>query len=471
MELTKATLQEISSDDPPRELGDPIAVQFNPSSLRLQLSNQVEGGKSRGRQNRQFLGSSSTQLTLDLVFDSADEGSDAVPRSVREKTALVEKFVVPRIEGESKQAPPKLRFQWGRLVLDGLVDSVNIDFDHFAADGTPLRARVGLTIREQDSKYQFLESGPGANRAGNAPAPGAAASGAPGSSGSGGDRSGLSLGGESAADFAARMGVDPAAWRGLAAGLDATVSLEAGVEIGFSANLNAGAGLGVSLGAQAGAALSLEASLGLDAGVGAVAGVGAGASLASGFNLSAAGGVGPALESVKIARSQTAQQQARNAFSAPPASTAPASSATTGRSRAVAGATARAAPLAPGTAHARPGLPEQPRQPLARTGLPAAGAAPASAPLPPKADLRAVSFAFGVPLRPTLGAAAEQRADAAQGSISLRPKTASGDPPLTDDPTTPGWIALPEPTRSRRSTRGGVVPSKKPCNCGPCGGK
>jgi hypothetical protein len=469
MELKKATLQEISSDDPPRELGDPIPVQFNPTSLRLQLSNQVEGGQSRGRQNRQFLGSSSTQLTLDLVFDSADEGSDAAPRSVREKTALIEKFVVPKIEGEDKQAPPKLRFQWGRLVLDGLVDSVNIDFDHFAADGTPLRAKVGLTIKEQDSKYQFLEAGPGANRAGNAPAPGAASAGAPGSSGGGGDRSGLSLGGESAADFAARMGIDPAAWRGLAAGLDATVSLEAGLEIGFSANLNVSAGLGVSLGAQAGASLSLEASLGLDAGVSAVAGVGAGASLASGFNLSAAGGVGAAIESVKIAKSQTAQQQARNAFSAPPAG-GTATTAATGRSVAPAGATARAAPLAPGTANARPGLPEQPRSPLARTGLPSPASSAAPAPLPPRADPRAVSFAFGVPLRPTLGAAADQRAGAAQGSISLRPKTVSGEPPLTDDPTTPGWIALPEPTRTSRTTRSRPMRTK-PCNCGPCGGK
>jgi hypothetical protein len=81
-----------------------------------------------------------------------------------------------------------------------------------------------------------------------------------------------------------------------------------------------------------------------------------------------------------------------------------------------------------------------------------------------------VSFAFGVPLRPTLGAAADQRAGAAQGSISLRPKTVSGEPPLTDDPTTPGWIALPEPTRTSRTTRSRPMRTK-PCNCGPCGGK
>jgi len=415
MELKKATLREISSDNPPRDLGQPIPVQFNPTTLRLQLANRIEGGQSRGRQVRQFTGSSSTSLTLDLVFDTADEGSDESPRSVREKTALLEKFVLPRGEGRNKQAPPKVRFHWGRLIIEGLIESVDIDFDHFAADGTPLRAKVGVTIKEQNSRYQYLEAGAGANTARNTPTPNGSTAGAPGSSGSGGDRSALSLAGESVADFAARVGVDPAAWRAMAGGLNATVSLRAGLEIGFDTAANLGAGFGASLGVQAGTSLSLEASLGLAPGVSAVPGVGAETGLAAGFRLSAAGGVGPALESVKIARSDMAEQRSRKAFEAPPA-------------------------------HA------------------AAGGAP-SAPLRPRADPRATSFAFGVPLRPSVGAAAKERSGTIQGAVPLRPKTASGDPPLTDDPTTPGWLALPEPAatvlmsrdRARRAGR---------CACG-----
>ena len=40
-----------------------IPVQFNPSSLRLTLSNSVDGGTSRGRQVQQYNGSSSTQTS------------------------------------------------------------------------------------------------------------------------------------------------------------------------------------------------------------------------------------------------------------------------------------------------------------------------------------------------------------------------------------------------------------------------
>jgi hypothetical protein len=93
--LQKATLQEISSDEKDSTVGDPVPVQFNPTTLKLQISNSVEGGESRGRQTRQYIGSSSTTLSLDLAFDTADEGTDAAPVSVLERTAAVEKFLLP----------------------------------------------------------------------------------------------------------------------------------------------------------------------------------------------------------------------------------------------------------------------------------------------------------------------------------------------------------------------------------------
>ena len=66
--LSKATLQEIASDEGSTPKGDPVEVQFNPATLRLQISNTIEGGDTRGRQVRQYIGSSSTTLTIDLVL-------------------------------------------------------------------------------------------------------------------------------------------------------------------------------------------------------------------------------------------------------------------------------------------------------------------------------------------------------------------------------------------------------------------
>ena len=60
-----------------------------------------------------MIGANATVLSLELVFDTADEGTTDSPRSVREKTAAVERFVLPRqSQGDNKnQVPPKLRFQ------------------------------------------------------------------------------------------------------------------------------------------------------------------------------------------------------------------------------------------------------------------------------------------------------------------------------------------------------------------------
>lgn len=366
--LQKAELVEISSDEAAKE-GEVVPVQFNPTTLALKISNRTEGGEAQGRPSRQYIATSTT-LTVSLVFDTADEGTAERPRSVRERTGIVEKFVLPRNQGT--EVPPKLRFRWGDgMSFDGVVGEVNIDFDHFAHDGTPLRAQVALTLTEQDARYKVVPSSAKAK----APAPGAALPGGLGFSASASFSAGFSasasvaLGGETAADFAARVGLDPTAWRGLGVDLSAGLTLEAGVEVGFDASLSAGVGLGASAGFGAGVDAPIEASFGLTPGGGG----------GSGFALSAAGGVGAAIEAVQVVKTAEAARGARQAFaaSAPPESAAlPASL-------------------------PKPGLPEQSRAPLGKAGV-SARPATTAAPRPPRVDPRAASWGYGVPLRPRI---------------------------------------------------------------------
>src|SRR5204863_1277493 len=118
-------------------------------------------------------------------------------------------------ETQGKQKPPKVRFQWGAFHIDGVMDNVNIDFDLFASDGTPLRAKVSVVIKEQNSKYRFLQAGAGANQKGNAPEPQNPTSGTPGTAGGPSNQVAPALKGESLPQFATRQGLDPQAWRGL----------------------------------------------------------------------------------------------------------------------------------------------------------------------------------------------------------------------------------------------------------------
>ena len=378
-DLKKATLFELNPDG---SLKDPngTEVQFNPATMRLQISNATEGGESRGRQVRQHLGKSSTTLTLDLIFDTADEGTTSAPRSVRDRTAIIEKYVLPASTGEAKEAPPQLRFQWGPFILNGVVDSINIDIDHFAGDGTPLRAKVGLSLKEQDSKYLF----PATTNPQTPPEPGQPPAGQPGSGPGASTQSAAAIGGESAADFAARMGLDPSAWRGLDIGASASLSLDAGLEVGFSADLSVSAGLGVTVGFEAGVSASIEASVGLDvsASVGVSATASFGASVSAGIAVAAAGGVSAAIAQAGSASAAAAVNQTAQAFG---------QSLPAGASSAVS-ASAAAAVVSPPPAQLGP--PPQSRTPLTQTGLPTPSQQAAAPSAPPLPACRSQSYFF-----------------------------------------------------------------------------
>lgn len=365
--LEKAVLEELNKDG---KVVETIPVQFNPTSLKLQMTNSIDGAATRGRQVQQYNGSASTSLSLELEFDTADEGTTAQAVDVRTRTADVARFVLPGGEG-SKQAPPRVQFRWGTLIVAGVMSSMSEELDLFSAEGVPLRAKVSVDIKEQDSRYEALKQGPGANPASGAPPAGEPGAGAgPGTSSSGGpvSRTAEALDGESAADFLARNGLDPSAWRAIAGALEDPISLRAGLAVDFSASLSAETGVGVSVGFGAGIDVSLGASLGLEVGAGPG---GADAGRSAGFALSGAGGITAAGQAAATTETAAAADRAKASFGAPPAPIP----------RTGAPVTARA-PLASGSS--------------ART----LGPAPAvPRPPPPRADGRAVTFGRGIPLR------------------------------------------------------------------------
>lgn len=241
--LTKAYLAEITSGNSPTEVsGTKVDVQFNPTSLRVQISNRTAGGQQAGAQARQRPGTGEMQVSFDLVFDTADEGSTESGVSVLDKTKSVERFVRPRGARPGQEAPPRVVFVWGDFLVQGTMESANIDLDLFDSLGVPLRAKVSVSIKGQDPRWTYTPAPaapPGSNAAtaaGAAPRPGTGtglAPGAPGTQGSGlsPDRIVQAMPGESLAQLAARAGFDPGAWRALADGLANPLKLQLGQEV------------------------------------------------------------------------------------------------------------------------------------------------------------------------------------------------------------------------------------------------
>jgi hypothetical protein len=363
-ELAKATLLRLDRKRPAKggqpetvvPKGDPIAVQFNPTSLRLQQqSNYDRGGLNTKAQRRQYPSVQPATLSFDLEFDTAEDeqpnpnaGRRTKLVSVRDRTKIVRQFMEPP-PGKPSNAPPRVRFQWGTFIFDGLVTQVTEDLDYFDLDGTPLRAKLSVSITEQNLRLEANIVGPGArdDRAATqpggrpsppppgGPSPDPPAGGTPGRRGTNDVRSLVpAVDGESVQQLAARVGGNPTVWRSLMNGLDSPLTLPAGIPVEVGSELEAAETIGRAAGFAAGAAVSateeLAGVLGLAAGPApsglpaAPAAGAAEAAEAAGFALSAAGGIASATARVLADGAGRATAAARASFAVPPAPPAPA---------------------------------------------------------------------------------------------------------------------------------------------------
>lgn len=269
--VAKARLVEIQWDakqttatKPPD--GKTVEVHFNPQNLKLTYANENKGGDQPGGSSKQFVGAGTSKLSVELVFDTTDNGDD-----VRRTTRDVAYFIQAKKQKDSKnkRVPPGVQFEWGTFIFRGIVDSMSETLEYFGEDGTPLRATVSLGLSRQDIEFVGVSDTAGQVRSVDPET--AASQGAAG-------QQPLSAAqpGDSVQSMAARSG-DSADWKAIAAAnnIDDPLRLQAGALV----NLNAGTGIGAGG----------SASAGISFGAGAVSGAGAGASVGGSLGAGSAG--------------------------------------------------------------------------------------------------------------------------------------------------------------------------------------
>ncbi|MFH8251260.1 hypothetical protein ACH3VR_12890 [Microbacterium sp. B2969] len=330
-------------------VGKPFEVQFNPTTLKISRTNNIDkGGSTTKTQKRQVPSVQPATLTFDLEFDTAEGGPDGRPKDVRDLTRIVRQFTEPN-EDDPKKPPPAMRFQWGSFMFQGIVTQLTEDLDYFAPTGMPLRAKVSVTVTEVNPKWDAgdvgaasrnaraavrLEGKPKPAATGGATRPTPPPGSGPGSSPTSNPIStALAQAGESVQQLLTRLDQDPATWRSAMAGLDSPLSLAAGtpVQLGASASASAGIGTGAGVGVGAAAVVSAGGGFTSSAGVdsaGAVRaalgfegtaalGGGASAEANAGFVLAEAGGIARAGARVDAAAALSAEASARAAFAVP----------------------------------------------------------------------------------------------------------------------------------------------------------
>lgn len=150
--------------------GAPFPVQFNPTEYTLSKGSQIAEIPIPGLDQPilQFVRGQTETLSLELFFDSTEDGMGPGATPVTQKTDPFYELI--KIDRET-HAPPLLRFMWGQEGFAGanftgnwssqartngfqcVVESVKQRFTLFSPEGTPLRAVLTVALRE----YYSLE--------------------------------------------------------------------------------------------------------------------------------------------------------------------------------------------------------------------------------------------------------------------------------------------------------------------------
>ncbi|GEA85087.1 MAG: LysM peptidoglycan-binding domain-containing protein [Cellulomonas sp.] len=146
------------------EGGARIPCLFNPSQLQISRSNSWAGAAVPGRDvpRLRYTGAESGVLRVDLFFDTTNDGT-SVAAHTGKIVALMD--IDPGLPGSDESShnvrPPYVTFHWGDLhSFKAVVADLDLTFTYFSGTGTPLRATVGLTLRQYEPSQAFGRQNP-----------------------------------------------------------------------------------------------------------------------------------------------------------------------------------------------------------------------------------------------------------------------------------------------------------------------
>jgi hypothetical protein len=171
--MERATLQRLDKSRNP--VGTKLFVTFNPKELTFSRSITWNPSKSpkENQPEVEFGGGGAASLKLQLLFDTYVTTKDGTPvevevskiEDVRKKYlnllyqwTRVDKDLVEK--NSKKGRPPEVRFHWGEIVFEGVIQSISQRLTLFLPNGRPVRAVVDLTMTESHDAKMFEKQNP-----------------------------------------------------------------------------------------------------------------------------------------------------------------------------------------------------------------------------------------------------------------------------------------------------------------------
>jgi nucleoid-associated protein YgaU len=152
----KAYLQIEFPKPPANE--DRIYVRFNPTEYQVQKQNTFAEIGIPGLETPpiQFIRGASEKLTTELLVDTTHNLKDVR----KEYVARIQKLM--KVAGEA-HAPPIVTLVWGGPVFTGVIEGLSVTYTLFTSTGVPLRAKLGVTMRQYRRSGEELRETPRAS--------------------------------------------------------------------------------------------------------------------------------------------------------------------------------------------------------------------------------------------------------------------------------------------------------------------
>lgn len=141
----KATLTLLNPSD--RSEIERIPFKFNPDKWSINRSAKWEAGtQSSGVAVPSFRGPNPASVSVEMFLDASDQKDGNIKPTVDK----LFKAVLPESSSVQQNQPsaPHARFQWGLIIFQGYIESVNVTYTLFRGTGTPVRGTATVTIKE-----------------------------------------------------------------------------------------------------------------------------------------------------------------------------------------------------------------------------------------------------------------------------------------------------------------------------------
>ncbi|MCS3499336.1 nucleoid-associated protein YgaU [Bradyrhizobium japonicum] len=146
--LEKAVIEVLAGS---RAGQPPIAVLFNPTEYTRERSNAYKATAVPGLSSPliQFVNGEADVLSMELFLDDYTDVDQPGARGPKKPVNERVKDIAALLDiDRDLHAPSPVRFLWGPLRFDAVIEKLSQKFTLFRPDGTPARATLSVTFKE-----------------------------------------------------------------------------------------------------------------------------------------------------------------------------------------------------------------------------------------------------------------------------------------------------------------------------------